>query len=146
MCLYYKRNKHVCQFGILHKCSLLCLMLRSIKYFSRVYTILLSHRRELFDLYVKARSIIIGHISSVTTLDIYSHVTDTTHKQATVKIEHQISKMDAPMSPDEQNQHADKRGFQPYKSKYRKSVTGGIYQLNDHRGEDQYSPRDAHGK
>ena len=30
--------------------------------------------------------------------------------------------------------------------KYRKSGTGGIYQLNDHLWEGKYSPRDAHGK
>jgi hypothetical protein len=67
-------------------------------------------------------------------------------KQAAVKIDHQIGKTDAPMPPDEQKQHADQSGFQPYKSKYRKAGTGGIYQLNDHLWEGKYSPRDAHGK
>ena len=81
---------------------------------------------------VKTLSTIIGHVSSATTLDIYSHVTDTMQKQAAVKIDHQIGKTDAPMPPDEQKQNADQSGFQPYKSKYRKSGTGGIYQLNDH--------------
>ena len=76
---------------------------------------------------VKTLSTIIGHISSATTLDIYSHVTDT-------------------MPPDEQKQHTDQSGFQPYKSKYRKAGTGGIYQLSDHLWEGKYSPRDAHGK
>jgi len=95
---------------------------------------------------VKTLSTIIGHISSATTLDIYSHVTDTMQKQAAVKIDHQIGKTDAPMPPDEQKQHTDQSGFQPYKSKYRKAGTGGIYQLNDHLWEGKYSPRDAHGK
>lgn len=95
---------------------------------------------------VKTLSTIIGHVSSATTLDIYSHVTDTMQKQAAVKIDRQIGKMDAPMPPDEQKQHTDQSGFQPYKSKYRKSGTGGIYQLNDHLWEGKYSPRDAHGK
>ena len=95
---------------------------------------------------VKTLSTIIGHVSSATTLDIYSHVTDTMQKQAAVKIDHQIGKTDAPMPPDEQKQHTDQSGFQPYKSKYRKSGTGGIYQLNDHLWEGKYSPRDAHGK
>ena len=57
-----------------------------------------------------------------------------------------IGKTDAPMPPDEQKQHTDQSGFQPYKSKYRKAGTGGIYQLNDHLWEGKYSPRDAHGK
>ena len=87
-----------------------------------------------------------GHVSSATTLDIYSHVTDTMQKQAAVKIDHQIGKTDAPMPPDEQKRHTDQSGFQPYKSKYRKAGTGGIYQLNDHLWEGKYSPRDAHGK
>ena len=95
---------------------------------------------------VKTLSTIIGHISSATTLDIYSHVTDTMQKQAAVKIDHQIGKTDAPMPPDEQKQHTDQSGFQPYKSKYRKAGTGGIYQLNDHLWEGKYSPRDANGK
>ena len=94
---------------------------------------------------VKTLSTIIGHISSATTLDIYSHVTDTMQKQAAVKIDHQIGKTDAPMPPDEQKQYTDQSGFQPYKSKYRKAGTGGIYQLNDHLWEGKYSPRDAHG-
>ena len=95
---------------------------------------------------VKTLSTIIGHVSSATTLDIYSHVTDTMQKQAAVKIDHQIGKTDAPMPPDEQKPHTGQSGFQPYKSKYRKSGTGGIYQLNDHLWEGKYSPRDAHGK
>ena len=51
--------------------------------------------------------------------------------KATVKVDHQIGKTDAPMPSDEQKQHTDQSGFQPYKSKYRKAGTGGIYQLND---------------
>jgi hypothetical protein len=43
-------------------------------------------------------------------------------------------------------QHTGQSSFQPYKSKYRKAGTGGIYQLNDHLWEGKYSPRDAHGK
>ena len=95
---------------------------------------------------VKTLSTIIGHVSSATTLDIYSHVTDTMQKQAAARIDRQIGKTDAPMPPDEQKQHTDQSGFQPYKSKYRKSGTGGIYQLNDRLWEGKYSPRDAHGK
>ena len=95
---------------------------------------------------VKTLSSIIGHISSATTLDIYSHVTDTMQKQAAAKIDRQITKADTPIPPDEQKKHTDQSGFQPHKSKYRKSGTGGIYQLGDHLWEGKYSPRDAHGK
>lgn len=45
---------------------------------------------------VKTLSTIIGHVSSATTLDIYSHVTDLMQQQATVKTDRQIGKTDAP--------------------------------------------------
>lgn len=67
-------------------------------------------------------------------------------KQAAVKIDYQIGKTDAPTPPDEQKPNTGQSDFQPYKSKYRKSGTGGIYQLNDHLWEGKYSPRDDHGK
>lgn len=95
---------------------------------------------------VKTLSTIIGHISSATTLDIYSHVTDMMQKQAAVKIDHQIGKTDAPMPEPEERKKPDSSGFQPYKPKHRKSGTGGVYQLNDHLWEGKYSPRDANGK
>ena len=40
----------------------------------------------------------------------------------------------------------EKTPFEPYKGKYRKPGTGGVYQINDHLWEGKYSPRDAHGK
>lgn len=95
---------------------------------------------------VKTLSAIIGHVSSATTLDIYSHFTDTMQKQAAVKIDRQIAKSDAPMPQDEQKKSAKQTGFQPYKTKYRKPGTGGVYQINDHLWEGKYSPRDAGGK
>lgn len=95
---------------------------------------------------VKTLSTIIGHISSATTLDIYSHVTDTMQKQAAAKIDRQIGKTDAVIPPDEKKERADQSGFQPYKSKYRKAGTGGVYQINDHLWEGRYSPVDATGK
>ena len=96
---------------------------------------------------VKTLSTIIGHVSSATTLDIYSHVTDTMQKQAAVKIDHQIGKADAPMPPEEEKKnHTDQSGFQPYQPKRRKSGTGCVYQINDHLWEGKYSPRGADGK
>jgi len=95
---------------------------------------------------VKTLSTIIGHVSSATTLDIYSHVTDAMQKQAAVKIDHQIGKTDAPMPPEEKKQYTDQSGFQPYKGKYRKSGTGCLHQINGHLWEGKYSPRGADGK
>ena len=45
---------------------------------------------------VKTPSTIIGHVSSATTLDIYSHVTDLMQQRATVKTDRQIGKTDVP--------------------------------------------------
>lgn len=39
----------------------------------------------------------IGHISAETTLNIYSHITDTMQKQAAVKIDREIDGTDAQM-------------------------------------------------
>ena len=36
--------------------------------------------------------------------------------------------------------------FKPYKRKYRRSGTGGIYKLNDHLYEGRYTPTNAQGK
>ena len=96
---------------------------------------------------VKTLSTIIGHVSSATTLDIYSHVTDTMQKQAAVKIDRQIGKTDAPMPQEEQRKpRPDQRSFQPYQPKHRKPGTGCIYQINDHLWEGKYSPVGADGK
>ena len=51
---------------------------------------------------VKTLSTIIGHVSSATTLDIYSHVTDLMRQQAAVRIDRQIGKTDAPMPAEEE--------------------------------------------
>ena len=95
---------------------------------------------------VKTLSTIIGHVSSATTLDIYSHVTDTMQKQAAVKIDHQIGKTDAPMPLEEKKQHTNQSGFQPYQPKHRKPGTGCVYQINDHLWEGKYSPVGPDGK
>ena len=95
---------------------------------------------------VKTLSTIIGHVSSATTLDINSHVTDTMQKQAAVKIDHQIGKTDAPMPQEEKKQHTDQSGFQPYQPKHRKRGTGCVYQINDHLWEGKYSPVGPDGK
>ena len=96
---------------------------------------------------VKTLSSINGHVSSATTLDINSHVTDTMQKQAAVKIDRQIGKTDAPMPQEEQRKpRPDRRSFQPYQPKHRKPGTGCVYQINDHLWEGKYSPKGADGK
>jgi len=45
---------------------------------------------------VKTLSIIIGHVSSATTLNVYAHVTDDMQKQAAAKINRGIGKAEPP--------------------------------------------------
>lgn len=91
-------------------------------------------------------STIIGHVSSATTLNIYSHITDLMQQQAAVRIDRQIGKTDASMPTEVEKLCTQPNTFQPTPPKHRKPGTGGIYQLNDHLWEGKYSPRDAHGK
>lgn len=100
---------------------------------------------------VKTLSAIIGHISSATTIDIYSHVTDMMQLQAATKIEQGIGRGEAyepneTEMPTEQKAPPPRVKFEPYKGKIRKSGTGGIYEINDHLFEGRYTPTNAHGK
>ena len=103
---------------------------------------------------IKTLSAIIGHVSSATTIDIYSHITDAMQVQAANKIEQGIGRSDAGEVHDsiyreaeaEQERPAQRIPFTPYKGKVRKSGTGGIYEINDHLYEGRYTPTNAQGK
>ena len=103
---------------------------------------------------IKTLSTIIGHISSATTIDIYSHITDTMQLQAANKIERGIGNSEAyephemiyDQVPAENAKPPQIAKFEPYKGKIRKSGTGGIYEINDHLFEGRYTPTNAHGK
>ena len=100
---------------------------------------------------VKTLSDMIGHISAETTLNIYSHITDTMREQASVKIDRKIGGTDAPMpeAKDEprQTQTSDvDEKFEPYTPKIRKSGTGCIFQINDNLWEGSFYPRIPDGK
>ena len=103
---------------------------------------------------IKTLSAIIGHVSSATTIDIYSHITDTMQVQAANRIEQGFGRgeafapREAPDGevPAEPEKSAQRAPFTPYKGKIRKSGTGGIYEINDHLYEGRYTPTNAHGK
>lgn len=103
---------------------------------------------------VKTLSAIIGHISSATTIDIYSHITGTMQQQAAQKIERGIGHSEAfephetlgDQLPAEDGKPPVSPPFAPYKGKVRKPGTGGIYELNDHLFEGRFSPTNAQGK
>ena len=97
---------------------------------------------------VKTLSAIIGHVSSATTIDIYSHITDTMRQNAANLIDRGITHNETVAEPPKPvplpKTHAPK--FTPYTGKIRKSGTGGIYQINDHLYEGRYTPTNAEGK
>ena len=102
----------------------------------------------------KTLSAVIGHVSSSTTLDVYSHITGAMQRQAAQKIERGIGHSEAfephetldDQLPAEDVNPPVRPPFAPYKGKTRKPGTGGIYEINDHLYEGRYSPTNAQGK
>ena len=98
---------------------------------------------------IKTLSAMIGHISSETTLNIYSHITDTMQQQAAVRIDREIGGTNAEMpeppppkaSADPTPENATETVFEPYKPKIRKSGTGCVTMINDHLYEGRFTPR-----
>lgn len=102
---------------------------------------------------IKTLSAIIGHVSSATTLDIYSHITTEMQKNAAVKIDRVIGKSnpevneEAVPTPTKREKSAfKKQPFKPSDGKIRRSGTGGLYQINDHLWEGNFTPRHPNGK
>ena len=97
---------------------------------------------------VKTLSATIGHVSSATTLDIYSHITDTMQRQAAVHIDRKIGGTDASMPTEKREERKDTTPveFTPYKPKIRKPGTGCVKMINDHLYEGRYTPTNAYGK
>lgn len=97
---------------------------------------------------VKTLSATIGHVSSATTLDIYSHITDTMQKQAAVRIDRKIGKTNVQMPMNEPRTRKDTVPieFTPYKPKIRKPGTGCVTMINEHLYEGRYTPTNAYGK
>lgn len=83
---------------------------------------------------VKTLSATIGHVSSATTLDIYSHITDTMQRQAAVHIDRKIGGTDAQMPTAQPSARKDTSPveFTPYKPKIRKPGTGCVTMINNH--------------
>ena len=87
---------------------------------------------------VKTLSAMLGHVSAVTTLDIYTHITGDMQRAAAASIDRSIGKAE----PQEEAE-PERKGivdFQPYVGKKRKPGTGCVSELNDHLFEGRYSP------
>ena len=99
---------------------------------------------------IKTLSAMIGHVSAETTLNIYSHITDTMQQQAAARIDAKLQGLTRPFPsrPRLTRQVTVKRTdqptepkFEPYKGKIRKPGTGCVTMINDHLYEGRFSPR-----
>ena len=107
---------------------------------------------------IKTLSATIGHVSAATTLDIYSHMTDTMQMQAAVSIDRKIGGTNAQMPVAEQTPEETAKPPvnapcaptephpEPVPRKIRKSGTGCLYQINDNLWEGSFFPRLPNGK
>ena len=107
---------------------------------------------------VKTLSATIGHVSAATTLDIYSHMTDTMQMQAAVSIDRKIGGTNAQMPAVEETPEETAKPPvnapcaptephpEPVPRKIRKSGTGCLYQVNDNLWEGSFFPRLPNGK
>ena len=99
---------------------------------------------------IKTLSAMIGHVSAETTLNIYSHITDTMQQQAAARIDREIAGADTPIpepnatdkaSDSEADNQPTEPKFESYKGKIRKLGTGCVTMINDHLYEGRFSPR-----
>jgi hypothetical protein len=99
---------------------------------------------------VKTLSAMIGHVSSATTLDIYSHITTEMQINAAQKIDKGIGKADTTIReeavPTTKKRERTMTDFKPKQGKIRKSGTGGIYQISENLWEGRFTPTNAQGK
>ena len=100
---------------------------------------------------VKTLSAITGHVSAKTTLNVYTHVTDTMRQATAAKIDRGIGKCELPDDPGEglpakTSNPPSKAPFEPYKGKIRKPGTGCVSQIGEHLWEGRYSPKWPDGK
>ena len=91
---------------------------------------------------VKTLSTIIGHVSSATTLNIYTHVTDEMRQKAAVNIDRGIAKAEEQSEPEQKAEKPQaQETFTPILPARRRPGTGYVKQLNDHLWEGRYSPK-----
>ena len=89
---------------------------------------------------VKTLSTIIGHVSSATTLNTYTHITDAMRQSAADKIDRGIGKAEPQKQREQAPQKLPHSTFQAHKGQRRKPGTGCVSQINDHLWEGRYSP------
>ena len=94
---------------------------------------------------VKTLSTIIGHVSSATTLNTYTHITDEMRRKAALNIDQGIAKAEVGLMP-EQTDEPPKQDFVPIEPPRRRPGTGCVSQLREYLWEGRYSPVWPDGK
>ena len=89
---------------------------------------------------IKTLSTIIGHVSSTTTLNTYTHVTDAMRQNAADKIDRGIGRTEPKPRREAAPQKPPPSTFQARKGQRRKPGTGCVSQINGHLWEGRYSP------
>ena len=89
---------------------------------------------------IKTLSTIIGHVSSTTTLNTYTHVTDAMRQSAADKIDRGIGRAEPKPRREAAPQKPAPSTFQARKGQRRKPGTGCVSRINDHLWEGRYSP------
>lgn len=94
---------------------------------------------------------IIGHISSETTLNIYTHITDNMQRSAADKIERGFGRNEGTLGGDGQTSDQApetpvRAKFEPKQPKIRRPGTGCLFQISPKKWEGSYSPKLPNGK
>ena len=93
---------------------------------------------------IKTLSSIIGHVSSGTTLNIYTHITNEMQENAAASIDRGIAKTE--VSERTTEKPSEGQEFVPYTAPRRRPGTGYVKQLKDNLWEGRYSPVWPDGK
>ena len=89
---------------------------------------------------IKTLSTIIGHVSSTTTLNTYTHITDAMRQNAADKIDRGIGRAEPKPMREAAPQKPAPSTFQARKGQRRKPGTGCVSRINGHLWEGRYSP------
>ena len=90
---------------------------------------------------VKTLSTIIGHVSSATTLNTYTHITDEMRQRAALSIDQGIAKAEVQPTPEKKEEEPAREAFTPGLPPRRRPGTGCVNQINETLWEGRYSPK-----
>ena len=95
---------------------------------------------------VKTLSAIIGHVSSATTLNTYTHITDGMRRKAAVSIDRGIAGVETVVTEKEEKAAYLEPEFTPVQPAHRRPGTGYLKQIKENLWEGRYSPVWPDGK